>query len=133
MTEERARNKILDKANVEISPQTQEMLNKPLEHPEGINEKDKEFLTMLADKIQKKEIDLFKPDSLINHPVYDGLSEQDRGKADIDAFNMLATIRDIYKLWQSAERDSYQIENMVHRIRLTKENLEQVGGDIFII
>jgi hypothetical protein len=133
MTDEEAKNKILEHANAEISPQTQEMLNKPLAHPDGIEEKDRDFLAMLADKIQKGEIKLYQPVSLMNHAIYDKLGEEARGKADIDAFNMLATIRDIYRLWQAGERDSYQIENMVHRIRLTKEKLEEAGGDIYII
>jgi hypothetical protein len=133
MTDEEVKNAILEKATVEISPKTQEILNKPLEHPEGIDEKDLSFLRMLIAKIENGEIKLFQPSSLFNHAVYDKLSEQAKAKAEIDAFNMLATIRDIYRLWQAGERETYQIENLVHRIRLTKERLEEAGGDIFII
>jgi hypothetical protein len=133
MTDEEVKNRILEKAAVEISPHTQEVLNKPLAHPDGIDEADRVFLRTLVEKIEKSEIKLFQPGSLLNHPAYDKLDEQAQGKADIDAFNLLSAIRDIYRLWQTGERETYQIENLVHRIRLTKERLEAAGGDIYVI
>ncbi len=133
MTDDEVKNRILEKASVEISPQTQQVLNKPLEHPEEIDEKDRQFLQTLVDKIEKGEIKLFQPSSLFNRPVYDKMSEQAQGKAEMDAFNLLGTVRDIYRLWQAGERNTYQIENLVHRIRVTKERLEEAGGDIYII
>ncbi len=133
MSQDEARNKILEHANAEISPQTQAVLNKPLGHPGGIKETDKEFLAMLIEKIEKKEIELYRPSSLYNIAVYDKLSEAGKAKAELDAFNMLATIREIYKLWQTGDQGTYQLENLVHKIRVTKERLEEAGGDIYII
>ncbi len=125
--------KLLAYENQDISPDTQAMLNKPTEHPKELDPKDTEFLTMLMDKIEKGEIDLYRPDTLVNHPVYDKLDENARGKADFDALNLLGTIRTIRKLWQAGDRNTYQIENLTHQIRLTKERLEELGGDIYII
>jgi len=125
--------KILEFQNQNISTDTQQMLNKPMEHPEDLDPKDQEFLTMLMAKIDKGEIDLYRPSTLLNSAVYDKLDEAKKGKADFDALNLLGTIRDIHKLWNSGERNSYQIENLTHRIRLTKERLEELGGDIYII
>lgn len=133
MTKEEAENKILQQANVEISPKAQEELNKPLGHPGGLGEEDREFLTMLVGKIEKKEINLYQPSSLLNRAVYDSLSDQGKAKAELDALNMLNTIRDIYRLWQAGHRDTYQLENIVHRVRVTKERLEEAGGDIYVI
>lgn len=124
---------VVDYQDVEISPAEQEKLNKPLADDSGVDPDDKAFLDLIVKKIEHKEIDPLKPGSLINHLVYDRLDEQAQGKADMEAFNMLATIREIYKLWQNGDRDSYQIQYMVHKIRLHKEKLEEVGGDIFII
>jgi len=124
---------VVDFQSVELSPQAQEELNQPLKDESGIDTADKEFLAMLVDKIEKKEIELHTPSSLLNSPVYDGLDEEAQGKADLEAFNMLATIREIYNLWKLDQKDSYQIQNMVHKVRLHKEKLEEVGGDIFII
>lgn len=133
MSRDEAQNKILEKANVDISPETQQTLNQPLAHPEGIDKEDHDFLLTVVEKIDKGEIKLFTPSTLLNKPVYENLSEQARAKAELDAFSMLSTLREIHKLWQSGQRDTYQIENLVHRIRLTKERLEEIGGDIFII
>jgi hypothetical protein len=133
MTDEEIKNKILEKAAVETSPETQEVLNKPLNNPTGLDEKDVLFLKMLVEKIEKGELNLFRPSSLFNNAVYINLSAENQGKAELDAFNMLAAIRDIYRLWKDNEKDTYQMENLVHRIRVTKERLEEIGGDIFII
>lgn len=125
--------KILEYQNRDISADTQQMLNKPVEHPEDLEPRDKEFLEMLMVKIDKGEIDLYRPSTLLNMPVYEKLSEAARGKADFDALNLLGAIREIRKLWAAGERNTYQIEYLTHRIRLTKERLEQIGGDIYII
>lgn len=124
---------VTDYMTVELSPKDQEELNKPLKDDSGVDPKDMDFLKMLVQKIDNKEIDLLVPGTLINHPVYDGLEEVARGKADVDAYKMLSTIRDIYKLWQLGDKESYQIQYMVNKIRIYKEELEERGGDIFII
>jgi len=133
MSQEEAQKKIIALQNTEISAQTQETLNKPLQLENGLEAKDKEFLNMVEDKITKGEIQLFQPSTLLNKPVYENLGEQDQSKADLDAFNILTSIREIHKLWQAGHQETYQLANLVHKIRLTKENLENIGGDIFII
>lgn len=133
MTQDEAENEILKLAGTEISPKTQAALNKPLGHPGGITDKDKEFLAMLVEKIEKKEINLYQPSSLLNHAVYDNLNDQAKAKAELDALNLLNTIREIHRLWTAEHKATYQIENLVHRVRLTKERLEEAAGDIYII
>jgi len=125
--------KILKYQNADISPDTQQMLNNPTEHPQGLDPEDTKFLTMVMEKIDKGEIDLYRPSTLLNYPVYDKLSEEQKGKADYDAMNLLGTIREIRKLWNLGFRNTYQIEYMAHSIRVTKERLEEIGGDIYII
>lgn len=125
--------KLLAYKDQDISADTQIMLNKPTEHPEQLDAEDLEFLTMLMGKVDKGEIDLYRPATLLNYPVYEKLSEEGKGKADFDAMNLLGTIREIRKLWNLGERNTYQIENLTHRIRVTKERLEALGGDIYII
>ena len=127
------RSKILEYQNTNISADTQQMLNKPAEHPEPLDPKDHEFLVMLMAKVDSGEINLYRPYTLLNDPVYEKLDEAGRGKADFDALNLLGIIREIRKLWMAGERNTYQIENLTHRIRVTKERLEELGGDIYII
>lgn len=114
-------------------PQKQQMLNTPLKNEKAIDEKDQQFLKMLVGKIEKGEIKLFQPSSLLNLPVYEKLDDLAKGKADYEAFQMIGTIREIYKLWQAGHHETFQIENLVHRIRVSKERLEELGGDIYII
>lgn len=133
MADEQDSNKVLQFQNVELSPQQQEVLNQPLKDSTGVSPEDTEFLSLLIDKIEKKEIDLYTPSSLLNLPVYEKLAPDAQAKTDIDAFNLLATIREINGLWKAGQRDTYQIQNLASKIRMTKERLEEVGGDIFII
>jgi hypothetical protein len=133
MSQEDAEKKILEFQSVELSPQAQDKLNKPLSLEGGLEQKDRDFLTMIEDKISKGEIQLFKPGTLLNTPVYENLDEPSQAKAELDAYNMLSTIREMHKLWTAGHQESYQLSNLVHKIRITKERLEEIGGDIYII
>jgi len=129
-------NPFLKHDQIQISAETQQELNQPLKNDEkniAIDPKDREFLKMIVEKIEKGEIKLYVPSSLLNHAVYDNLDESLQGKADYDSFNLLSSIREIYQLWRSGDRESFQIINTVHGMRLTKERLEDLGGDIYII
>jgi hypothetical protein len=133
MDQDEAQKKILQQASIEVSPQMQNTLNQPLGYEGNMEGEDTKFLQTLITLIEKKQINLYQPGSLINSPVYDKLSKQDQAKAEMDAYNMLATIREIYRLSQSGGQNTYQMENLVHKIRTTKERLEEIGGDIFIV
>lgn len=124
---------LLDHDKIDISDDTQQRLNEPIQHPSGLDDKDQALLALIMEKIDKGEIDLYRPSTLLNQPVYERLDETAQGKADFDAVNLLTSIREISKLWQSGHQNTYQIENLVHRIRITKERLEEIGGDIFVI
>lgn len=117
----------------DLDPQVQAMLNQPLKDDAGIDPVDEVFLQIIVNKIENGQIKSFVPSSLINQEVYSQLDEKTQGKVDYDAFRMLGAIREIYGLWKLGHRDSYQIKNLVHKIRLVKEALEQIRGDIFII
>lgn len=119
--------------NNQIDPETQKVLNTPLAIPAGNDPKDEEFLNSVLDLISKGTIDLYKPETLINHVVYNQLPVDKKGKADIEAFNILAKIRDIKGLLDAGFRDTFQIQNLVQSVRHIKERLEMEGGDVFII
>lgn len=112
---------------------TQKGLNAPLKDPSGVNSENEEFLKMLIEMISDGKINLYRPNSLINNEVYDQLSEQEQGKVDLEAVNLLSAIREIQGLYENGFEGSFQIQNQVHRLRLIKERLEQEGGDLFII
>ncbi|HMR01350.1 MAG TPA: hypothetical protein PKA32_03095 [Candidatus Gracilibacteria bacterium] len=130
---EEATKEILKQAKVDLPEEEQMKMGKPLKDDSGVNPADLEFLQMLMSKIEDGEIDLHVPSSLLNEPVYEALSEEAQGKADYNAMTLLSTIRQIRQLWEMGDKESYQIQNLVHQVRMTKERLEEVGGDIYII
>ena len=111
--------------------QTQKRLNEPLKH-DG-NSKNKDFLETVVKLVNEGKIQIYKPDSLINHEVYDKLDQAAKGKVDYEAMNLLMVIREIKGLYDAGYKDTYQIDNLVEKLRVTKERLEIQGGDLFII
>ncbi len=117
----------------DLSIDEQKKLSQPLPKLLGLSAEDEAFLNMVVAKIDTKEIDLLRPSSLLNQPVYNALTQLQQGKADYDSVNLLSTLRTIYGLWKTNPTATYQIENMVHSVRLTKERLEEISGDVYII
>lgn len=118
------------------TPEVQFILNTPVE----INEKDYQpepkdlvFLKEVIKKVDDGTIKLLTPSTLLNMPVYDRLPSQQKAKADYDILILLNKIRAVKKLWDEGARDSYQILNLVHSLRLAKERLESQEGDVFVI
>lgn len=116
-----------------IDPQTQALLNKPLQSTQGLAGVESDFLDMILKKILDGSINLYRPGSLLNADVLSSLSLEAQLKADMDASNILAAIREIKNLQDAGLRDTYQMQYTVRRLRETKERLEHIGGDIFII
>lgn len=114
-----------------VDVQTQKELNEPLKYNGSSQNKD--FLEMLVKLINEGKIQIYKPATLINHEVYDKLDQTAQGKADYEAVNMLMVIREIKGLYDAGYKETYQIDNLVERLRVSKERLEVQGGDLFII
>lgn len=124
---------ILNQATVEIDKETQEELNKPLVSAEQMDSEDEKFLNEVIEMIDNKKIDLYKTSSLMNESVYEGLQPEAKAQAEIDALNLLNTLRQINKLYREKMTDTYQFKNMLRNFRLTKERIEDQAGDIYII
>ncbi|MBI4975620.1 hypothetical protein HZC20_02990 [Candidatus Peregrinibacteria bacterium] len=119
--------------NQQIDPETQKLLNTPLVSAETEDSKDSEFLALVMNLIAEGKIDLHRPYTLLNKDVYDKLPSDKQGKADLEAFNVLSSLREIKDLYDHGFTNTFQIKNLVNKIRLTKERLEADSGDIFII
>lgn len=117
--------------NAHIAPEVQSMLNQPLSGA-AMSEEDQAFLNLILGKIEDKTINLYSPSSLLNNPVYDALSEMEKGKADQNAMILLTRIRELYDLTRVSKEPSYQLSNMVDSLRLIKNRMEE-HGDLFII
>lgn len=116
-----------------IDWKTQKELNIPLALQGQADAKTTQFLEMLMNLINEGKIDLHNPDTLINHAVYDKLLPEKQEKVEMEAFNLLAAIRDIKDLYDAGYKDTFQMSNDVERLMFTKERLEKLGGDLFII
>jgi len=116
-----------------ISDTQAKALGVPLADSNVMTPEDGEFMEMIMKKIKNNEINLFAPGSLMNQKIYDALSPENKVKADAEAFNFLAAIREIKGLYNADMAKTYQMQNIVHRLRITKERAEEFGGDIFII
>lgn len=110
---------------------TQKWLNEPLKYAGSSQNRD--FLEMLMKMINEGKIQLLQPASLINHQVYDKIDQKAQGKADYEAMNLLHVVREIKGLYDAGYKDTYQMDNLVEKLRVTKERLESQDGDLFII
>ncbi len=117
----------------ELSVEEQKKLSQPLVKQQGLSAEDEAFLNLVVAKVDSGEIKLLQPSTLINQTVYGGLSEMNQGKIDFEALNLLSDLRTIYGLWKQNLTATYQAENMVRSVRLRKENLETISGDVFVI
>lgn len=112
---------------------TQQMLNNPAQQTAFRDSRNQEFLDLILAKLESGDLNLYAPGSLMNIEVYETLNEELQGKVDLEAVNLLSAIRDIKGLYDSGNKTSYQMENMVERIRNTKERIESESGDVFVI
>lgn len=113
--------------------QTQEMLNNPVANGSGMSDEDRQFMNLVLNFVNEGKIELYTPSSLLNNAVYDALTDEVKSKADMEAMNLLTAIREMKDLHDANFTETYQMESLVHRLRLTKERFEEAGGDIFII
>lgn len=119
--------------NTPITSNVQQMINDPQDDPTGVDPKDQEFMENVMRLINDGTIDLFRAETLMNKAVYNGLSDEVKGKADTNAIPLLGELRNIKKLYESGSKGSFQIQNLINRVRLTKERLEEECGDVYII
>lgn len=117
--------------NFPIADEVQQRLNKPM--ATSYSSEDEMFLNMIISMVDEKKINLYTPDSLINHSVYDTLDLTGKGKADQNAMIMLTKIREIYNLVKAIPEPNFQVKNLVASLRQNKESVEKLAGNIFVI
>ncbi len=115
-----------------VDPKTQQTLNQPLHDKTGFNEGHEDFLKMLIGKIESKEIDPHKAQTLYNDAVYSKLSEEEQEATDMAAQNIMSIIRQIEKLWELEQKSSFQIQNLVETVFQMKSKFEEKHGDVYV-
>jgi len=119
--------------NKTLDENVQQMINKPQADPTGIGQEDREFIENVMKLINDGTIELHTPSTLMNKQVYEIIDEKCQGIADMNAVHLLADLRQIKKLYETEQKESYQIQNLIHKLRMTKERLEKECGDVYII
>jgi hypothetical protein len=109
----------------------QKRLNTPLAGGQ-LDPEDIVFKELLLKLVEEKKIEMYRPSSLINDAVYQTLLPEQKAKAEYHATAMLTKIRNIVKLHKADMDTNYQEQNLIHSLRLGKEQLEKENGDIFI-
>lgn len=117
----------------QLDPAVQKRLNEPLANPAGFTPENQQFLNLVLEKTESGKINLMQPSTLINNTLYDTLAPEKRGKVDFDAVNLATILRNIVNLWKYNPSPTYQMENLVAQVRLTKERLEEISGDVYVI
>lgn len=132
---EKSTKKLIDSEEMHksVDENVQQMINKPQTDPSGMSEENKNFLNLVVELVKNGTIDLYRPETLMNHDVYDNLDEKTKGIADMNAVPLLGEIRQIKKLYESGNSGTFQMKNLIERVRLYKERLESKHGDIYII
>ncbi len=113
--------------------QTQDMLNNPVAATQGLSDENRQFMNMVLGLLNEGKIQLYTPSSLLNDDVYNALTDEMKSKADLEAMNLLGAIREMKDLYDANFTETYQMESLVQRLRLTKERFEEAGGDVFLI
>lgn len=132
---EKSTKKLVDEKEMHksVDQNVQQMINKPQVDPSGMSEENKNFLDHVMELINNQTIDLYRPETLMNRDIYDGLDEKTKGIADTNALPLLGELRQIKKLYETENRDTFQMKNLIERVRLYKERIEDKCGDVYII
>jgi hypothetical protein len=116
-----------------VDDNVQQMINKPQMDPTGVDATDSQYLEAVIKMINDGALNLYSPDTLMKTAIYDALDYQSKGLADINAVNLLGDLRQMKKLYDLGDKESFQIQNLIQRIRNTKQRIEDRCGDVYII
>lgn len=117
--------------NLPIAHEVQTMLNAPSKISSWSGE-EQIFLNDLMAKVEAGTIQLYSASSLLNQAVYEKLTPEAQGKADLNAMNMIGKIREIVNLMKLYNEPNDIVKNLVESLFADKKRLEE-AGDIFII
>lgn len=119
--------------NHQVSAETQEQLNKPLQDNTGFNDGHEDFLKSLIEKLNTGVLVPTNPKTLYNQEKYEKLTEEQQEKADLTAINLMSLIRQIESLWKLDQTATFQIQNLVETVFQMKLKFEKEFGDVYII
>lgn len=92
-----------------------------------------EFLTLILDLLERKDIDPNDPQTFLNHKIYDALPQEWKDKTDLMLLNMADQLRLIvdFRLSKQTPDESPHLETMIEHLWHMKERIEGHGYDVF--
>ena len=99
----------------------------------GMDEKHAEFLKTLRTLLENGTINVEDPQSLVNHEVYDSLSEEWQDKADLALGNIARQLKLIADILLAKDQpdEAPQLQTMVEQLWQTKQTIE-AEHDVFV-
>ena len=116
-----------------VDQNVQKMINKPQMDPTGVDASDAQYLEAIIKLVEDGRIDLHTPRTLMKNEIYENLDDKKKGIADINAVSLLNDLRQMKKLYDTGDKESFQIQNLIHRIRNVKQRIENQCGDVYVI
>lgn len=85
------------------------------------------FLKTIIRMLDKKEIDTWNPESFLKKDVYDGLSDEWKGKVDQALVNIADQLRLIENFYRSKQtpNESPHLETMIEHLWQMKQRIEE--------
>lgn len=93
----------------------------------------KDFLAQIIAMLDRKEIDVGKPESFLNIGIYDRLPQAIRGKVDFAMVNIADQLRRIEEFYRSKKTPnaSPELQTMIEHLWQMKDRIETQYGDVF--
>lgn len=95
----------------------------------------KAYLGMIIDLLDRKEVDLLKPETILHRDVYAALPELDRSAIDVAVINIIHQVTHIEEFYRSPHTPNAapQLRTMIDHLKQQIERIEAKYGDVFKI
>lgn len=99
----------------------------------NMDPKHEEFMKLILQLLEGKEIDILKPETFLKEEVYEQLSDMAKDKVDLALMNIADLLSQIvdFRLSKETPDESPELESMIEYLWQMKERVEKQHGDVF--
>lgn len=110
----------------------QKKAGQPIAGPMG--DEHEAFLEKIIGMLDRKEIDSWKPETLLKKDVYDTLNPEWQGKVDLTLVNLVDQLRIIEDYYRNDQtpNEAPQLQTMIEQLWQIKQRIEE-HFDVFVI
>ena len=101
--------------------------------PGAMGDEHESFVTLILGMLDRKEIDVDKPDTFLKAENYAKLSEEAKAKVDVAKLNIADQLRHVvgFRLSKQTPDAAPQLQTMIEYLWQMKERVEKQYGDVF--